>query len=561
MASGAELALLGLQYAIMSAIYLVLVVIILRHTNITQSAATGVMATACIGLAIGTALQSLSRGPIGSGYLAPPVFSAIFLAPSVLAAKMGGLPLVLGMTLFAGVIELTVALLLDRLRFIITPALSGLTVFIVGLQLGIVGIGELLDVQNEGTPGFPIHVAIASVTLLVPVALSIWGRGALKLLCSLFGLAAGMLLAVTMGLITPANGSVLAHAPAFTVTKPWFFHLSFETALVPAFLAAGVAAALRTVGVITTCQQINDAAWKRPDLRNIRKGVLADGLANVFGPILGAPGMSTGPSLVGMSGATGATSRVIGFATAAILLAFAFLPKITTLFLLIPQSVAGPLLVFTACFMISGGMQIMLPRPMDTRAAYVIGIATLLALSESVFPGYFEKMPKALRSITGSPLAFSLGAALVLTLIFRIGTRQTARIAWNDSADAIESAIGFLRGKAGAWKIAPTVLEAASVHARKVIEFVSQHHSHHSQGELTATYNGMELRLDIDYQGSPAIRLPQLMRSSSRPGTDFEDEEAAAYLGLRSFVEGLAADRHETKTTKGTVKIRLFYAV
>jgi NCS2 family nucleobase:cation symporter-2 len=252
---------------------------------------------------------------------------------------------------------------------------------------------------------------------------------------------------------------------------------------------------------------------------------------------------------------------VIGFATAAILLAFAFLPKITALFLLIPQSVAGPLLVFTACFMISGGMQIMLSRPLDTRAAYVIGIATLLALSESVFPAYFEKMPATLRSITESPLAFSLGAAVVLTLLFRIGTRQTARVAWNDSVDAIESAIVFLRGKAGAWNVAPTVLDAAAIHAREVIEFVSRHHSLHSNGELTATYNGMELRLDIDYQGSPTTQLPYFRCSRFKTVTDFEDEEAAAYLGLRSFVDGLAADRHETKAKKGTVKIRLFYAV
>ena len=42
--------------------------------------------------------------------------------------------------------------------------------------------------------------------------------------------------------------------------------------------------------------------------------MLAEGLSNVVGSALGVPGMSLGPSLVGVSGATGATSRVIGFA-------------------------------------------------------------------------------------------------------------------------------------------------------------------------------------------------------------------------------------------------------
>lgn len=50
------------------------------------------------------------------------------------------------------------------------------------------------------------------------------------------------------------------------------------------------------------------------------------------------------------------------------------------------------MLVFTASFMIAGGMEIMLSRAVDTRAIYVMGISTLLALSENVFPGYFTHL-------------------------------------------------------------------------------------------------------------------------------------------------------------------------
>jgi xanthine permease XanP len=161
-----QLAILGAQYAAMSAMYLVLVAIILRHAHVTQSEALGVLGIACVGLAIGTALQSLHRGPVGSGFLAPPVFSAIFLGPSVLAAKTGGMPLVFGMTLFAGVVEVIVDLTIQQLRFVITHVLSGLTVFIVGLELGMVGIGETLDVQHEAVPAYPLHLTVAMLTHL-----------------------------------------------------------------------------------------------------------------------------------------------------------------------------------------------------------------------------------------------------------------------------------------------------------------------------------------------------------------------------------------------------------
>ena len=169
-----QLALLGAQYAVMSAIYLVLVAIVLRSAKVAEADTVSLMGIACIALAVGTFLQALPRGPVGSGFLAPPVYSATYLAPSVLAAQVGGMPLVFGMTIVAGLVEIAIALCLTRLRIVITPVISGLAVFIVGLQLGIVGIGQLLDVPHAHQPGFPFHLVVTVVTLVVSIALSIW---------------------------------------------------------------------------------------------------------------------------------------------------------------------------------------------------------------------------------------------------------------------------------------------------------------------------------------------------------------------------------------------------
>jgi len=556
-----RLVLLGFQYAVMAAIYLILVVIILRHAKAAQGTGVDAMGIACVGLAIGTALQALPRGPVGSGFLAPPVFSAVYLAPSVLAAEIGGMPLVFGMTLFAGVVEVLVALALNRLRVVITPVLSGLTVFVVGLELGVVGIGETLDVAHQALPAFPFHLTVTTLTLMVCVGLSIWGRGTLKLLCSSLGLIAGMAAASVIGLIDPEKLTTFGQAPYLALPRPAFMQVWFDAGLVPAFLASGVAASLRAVGVITTCQRINNAAWRRPDRANIRKGVLADGLSNVVGGALGVPGMSAGPSLVGVSGATGATSRAIGFAASIVLLVFAFSPKLSGFFLLVPSEVAGSMLVFTASFMISGGMQVMLSRPVDTRAVYVIGVSTLLALSENVFPGYFRNLPASVRNFTSSPLALCLSAAIALTLLFRLGTRQVGEIAWNDLEDSIASAIAFLRNKAQAWKIAAALIEISAAHTRDVIAYILKNHSRHPEGILRAIYDGVDLRVDIIYRGTRAVHLPVAHGDRVPIDTELDNEEAAAYVGLRNFLRGLAVDRHQIIVEKGRVVVRLFYGV
>jgi xanthine permease XanP len=554
-----RLVLIGLQYAIMTAIYLIIVAIIARHARPPAGDSVGLMGIACIALAVGTALQALPRGPFGSGFLAPPVFSATYLGPSVIAAESGGMRLVLGMTLFAGVVEVLVGLVLDRLRLVVTPILSGLTVFVVGLQLGVVGIGEFLDVRHEALPAFPLHFTVTVLTLSSCIALSIWGRGALKLLCSLIGLLTGMSAGWLIGLVTPAQISAAGDMAWIAVPHLTLPDYRLDLGLLPAFFAAGVAAALRAVGVVTTCQRINNAAWRRPDMANIRKGVLADGLGTIASAALGAPGLNIAPSLVGISSATGATSRTIAFASSAFLLICGLSPKLSGLFLLVPQEVAGSLLVFTASFMITGGMQTMLSRPTGTRGVYVIGVSTLLALSENVFPNYFRHLSPLAHSVASSPLALGLTAAILLTLAFRFGARQRAEAKWSAVYGSVATAIALLRSKGQEWKVASEVAETAASQAQSVLSYILQEYAGRATGVLRVSYNGIELRIDIAYQGLHAPPLPA-GDAPPPPRTELDDEEAAAFAGLRDFLNSLAADRKLASQRKGRVMVRLSYA-
>jgi hypothetical protein len=43
--------------------------------------------------------------------------------------------------------------------------------------------------------------------------------------------------------------------------------------------------------------------------------------------------------------------------------------------------------------------------------------------------------------------------------------------------------------------------------------------------------------------------------------SDIEDEEAAAYVGLRNFIRGLAVDSHKVVVQKNRVMVRLTYAI
>src|SRR5258708_34525279 len=76
--------------------------------------------------------------------MCPATPTATYFAPSLLAVRLGGLPMVFGMTIFAGLLETAIAPLLNRLRAIFPPEISGLVILMIGMSAGLAGLGSML---------------------------------------------------------------------------------------------------------------------------------------------------------------------------------------------------------------------------------------------------------------------------------------------------------------------------------------------------------------------------------------------------------------------------------
>ena len=128
----------GLQHVGLVTIFLLFPLLVLKESGISDTLSANVLGLAVMALGVAAILQSLPRGPIGSGYLCPANYSAIYLAPALAATKLGGLPLLFGMTMFAGAIEAGLSPVLRRIRPFFPPELSGLVIFFVGTTVGLV---------------------------------------------------------------------------------------------------------------------------------------------------------------------------------------------------------------------------------------------------------------------------------------------------------------------------------------------------------------------------------------------------------------------------------------
>src|SRR6516164_6213691 len=493
---------LGAQHAVLMSVYLVLIVIVFRSADASHAATLNALSLGMVALAISTVLQAIWRGPVGSGYLAPPVFSAIYIGPAVLAANTRGLPAVFAMTIFAGLVEIALAPLLRRLRTLFPPAISGFIVAIVGIQLGVIGIGDLLGIEHIERPTFHYHLVVGFLTLAAMCAFSVWGRGVVRLICSMLGIVVGMVGSLALGLVSTVDLASFLGAPIIAIPEPHYLAYDFRLSLIPAFLMAGTAAMLRTVGVITTCQKINDSHWKRPDLGPIQRGILADGIGCMVGGPLGVMGMNTAPSLVGVSKATGATSRYIAFACAATLVIFAFIPKYAALFLMLPQPVIGASMVFTSSFMIAGGIQIITSRNVDSRTTYVVGVSLLLGLAREIFPAYFKRATPMVHLFTGSMMSIGVISAFLLNLVFRIGAKRSVVLKFEQSDTPAAELERLLRARGRAWSVAPDVIDRAVETTEQVLQHLTDASLVTGTPSAVMTYDDVDLTISIRYEGA-----------------------------------------------------------
>jgi NCS2 family nucleobase:cation symporter-2 len=221
-----KLALLGLQQVSLVSIYLVLLVIVLREAGASPPVARSTLSFAMIAMGIGAVLQALWQGPVGSGFLAPPVLSAIYLQVSLAAAKVGGLPLVAGMTMVAGGFESLLSRFLHRLRLVFPPVVSGIIITAVGFEVGLIGFKQFLCVVGTlCTRDFRLHLIVSTLTVGTMMGLSVWGRGMLRLFWALLGMLIGLAVAVVGGLISPQARLEVAAAPL--VALPGVSHLGY----------------------------------------------------------------------------------------------------------------------------------------------------------------------------------------------------------------------------------------------------------------------------------------------------------------------------------------------
>ncbi len=413
------LLLLGVQHIILMSSSLVLPVVLVTEIGGGFEEVCAVVALTMIACGIGTILQAIRWGLLGSGYLCPNLCGPNFFIASMQAAWLGGLPLMRGMTIAAGLVEAVFAGAVRRLRFLFPPEITGLVVLMVAVGVIPLGASKCFGINYEGEPIRGMNLLVAALTALLMVLINIRSRR-MKLYSVLIGLISGYILSWAVGLLHAAQFNQVLSAPWLALPHlKTMFTLDFRWSLLPTFAIVSITGALKSFGNLIMCEKVNDEEWREPDIRRIGGGLLADSICVTASGLLGGLASDTSASNVALSSASGATSRWIGVMAGALFIALAFSPKIASLLSIMPTPVSGAILVFVICFMIMSGFQIILGAGLDPQKIFVIGIPLVFGLSLEILPALFAGVPYWLRPLASSSLTLSTVLAVILNQVLR----------------------------------------------------------------------------------------------------------------------------------------------
>lgn len=473
------------------------------------------MVTSFVALGVATLFQACRFGGIGSGFLAPAVFTAAYLPPSLAAAHAGGLGLVFGMTIFAGLLEIGLAFLIRRYPKLFPPEVAGFVVMFIGLVLGEVSIRLIFGLSAAGVVDPDLHPMphLALLMTVVTIIASIWFKGAIRSFSVLIGLG----IAVILGLATDSLSLASLDHPALSGSFRWPIATpSFDPNFILPFAAAALATSLRSMADIITCQRINDSNWKRPEQQSIYRGVLADGMGTVFAGLIGTVGLNTYSGSVGLSAATGITSRRVALAIGALWIILACIPGLPQLVTVVPRSILGGALLFTSCFIVFNGIQIISDRVLDNRKIIALGMGLFLGIARMVFPKLFEGFPPLFASVVQSELTLATLIVLSLSIVFRAGVSRNRSISIPIDENRFEAISQFLHVAAATWGMRQQPLSRAVAASIEFLELAPDLVSPGSPIKVSLFGDDTELKVRISYRGS-------VLKLGEDSGLDIDD--------------------------------------
>lgn len=297
-----------------------------------------------------------------------PIFlgsSFAFIAPIIKATELYGLPGTLFGLIGVGLVYGLMSLLI-RLRGVgfisrlFPPVVIGPVIMLIGLSLASTGV----DMAKT-------NWALAIISLLTTVVITLFGKGLLKLIPIFTGIVAGYVVSIILGQIDfqPVLDAKWFALPAFV--RP---ELCWEAVIF--MIPAAIAPVIEHIGDVYAINEVTGNDYvKDPGLH---RTMLGDGLACIASSIIGGPPVTTYSEVTGAVSLTKIADPAVIRIAAVFGILFSILGKVSALLKTIPDAVLGGIMLLLFGTIASVGVNTLVKNKVDLGDTRNLVIASLI---------------------------------------------------------------------------------------------------------------------------------------------------------------------------------------
>ena len=421
------------------------VVIAIRASGLDDSYLTWSVFAAMLICAVVTALQAFQLRRFGAGHAVLSWPAAMFIAIMVAAITRAGPETFASLLVVCSLLQVALAWWLPTLRRIVTPVVSGTVTMLIAVSVLPIAFDSVQDLPAGTAP--IAGPAIAGMTLLVSVVLTLRTSGRWRLVAPFVSIGAGCAVAGAFGVL---DGSRIANAGWFGI--PEVPDLGFEFTpgsefwgLLPSFAILTLVLGLKTISDGVVIQQ---GARRRPraiDFRQVQGMVSVNGIGMFLAGLAGTlPPMSNSSYSLSLVKLTGVAARRVGVGVAIVTVALALFSKFAAVLLTIPGPVVGAYLMLAMGMLFVSGAQTILRDGIDSRRVLVVALASALGLGLHGHPLTRDIFGDELGELLANAVTIGAVVAIGMTLLLEaMGTRRS-RLEVTLDMDSLSAIDGFL---------------------------------------------------------------------------------------------------------------------
>lgn len=366
---------------------------------------------------IATLFQTIGIGPIGARL--PIMQGTSFAFVGVLAgvAATQGLSVAVTACIIAGLIHFSLGSVIQKLRFMFLPLVTGLVILAIGLYLIPVAIkyaaGGGADFQMAADSfGSLLHWTVALTVVVVSLACKFMTKGLISNAAILIGLIAGYIVAVFSGMVSFGG---VENAKWFQLPAVMPYGFEFSLGAVIGVTLVSLVSAIETIG--DTSATTKAGSERDATDAEISGATYADGLGTAVAGVFGGLPNTSFSQNVGIVGMTGIMSRHVVTIAGIIMIICGLIPKIGAVISSMPLPVMGGGVIVMFGMVAAAGMNMLSTVSMNRRNMIIISVSLAVGLGLNLVPSAVQHLPGIWKTLATSAVAPTALLAVIMNLV------------------------------------------------------------------------------------------------------------------------------------------------